>query len=254
MYDSCSNTLFIGKKILYLPSCHSTNDTATELVRQQGLPEGSIVITDEQTGGRGQHGTRWVTTRGQNFTMSVILNPTFLDIAQQFLLSQSIALGVQHYLSEFSENAAIKWPNDLIINGLKVGGILIENSITGNRITHSIVGIGLNVNQSQFEWDHATSLRLETGRAFSLPQELPRLLQSIERAYLRLRNGHTAGIRSEYLQSLLGYGAPRNYTVSGQSVRGTILGVLPDGKLNMEMETGVQRIFGIKEITWEWAD
>lgn len=254
VYDSCSNTLFIGKKILYLPSCHSTNDTAAELVRQTGLPEGSVVITDEQTGGRGQHGTRWATTRGQNFTMSVVLNPAFLDIAQQFLLSQSIALGVQRYLLEFVKGVAIKWPNDLIVNNLKVGGILIENSLIGNRIVHSIVGIGLNINQTQFEWLHATSLRLETGRAFSLPQELPSLLQSIDREYVRLRNGHHAGIRSEYLLSLLGYNEPRNYTIGGQLVRATIRGVLPDGKLNVEMETGERRTFGIKEITWEWAD
>lgn len=244
----------MGKKILYLPSCHSTNDTATELVRREGLPEGTVIITDEQVGGRGQHGTRWVATSGQNFTLSLVLNPTFLNASDQFLLSQSVALGVRNYLLEFVNSVAIKWPNDLIINSLKLAGILIENSLTGERITHSIVGIGLNINQTEFDWPRATSLRLATGRTFSLAQELPRLLQAIERVYLRLRNGHAASIKADYLHALLGYGQLRSYTIDGQSEKGTIRGIMPDGKVAMEMDTGRHRVFGIKELTWEWED
>ncbi len=223
-------------------------------MRRQSLPEGTVVITGEQTSGRGQHGTRWIATRGQNFTMSLVLNPTFLSVADQFLLSQSIALGVRDYLLLYTDNIAVKWPNDLLINDLKVGGILIENALAGNRMAHSIVGIGLNINQAQFAWQRATSLRLETGRAFSLAQELPLLLQALERAYLRLRNGHAAAIRAGYLQALLGYGKTRSYGIDGQSVRGVVRGVLPDGRLDLEVQGGERRTFGIKEITWEWAD
>lgn len=242
---------------MYLPSCHSTNDIAAELVRDGAGAEGTVVITDEQTAGRGQHGTAWLTNRGQNFTLSLVLMPTFLDLTEHFLLSQAIALGIRDYLAAFTKNVEIKWPNDLYINNLKAGGILIENALHGARLAHSVVGIGLNINQSDFSAigsDRVTSLRLETGITFHLAEQLPRLLLSLERWYLRLRAGQAENLRREYRQHLLGFGQKRLYTIDGQSVEGTILGVGSTGKLHLELAGGTQREFDIKEIKWQWAD
>ncbi len=257
MYDSCTKTLFFGKKVVYLPSCHSTNDIAAELVRDGEGPQGTVVITDEQTAGRGQHGTTWLTNRGQNFTLSIILTPTFLGIAEHFLLSQAIALGIRDYLAKFTENAWIKWPNDLYVNNLKIGGILIENALHGKRLAHSVVGIGLNINQSAFPAaasTRITSLRLETGQTFHLAEQLPALLLSLEKSYLMLRAGQTERLRREYRQHLLGFGQRRSYTIGGESVVGTILGVSPSGRLRLELAGGTEQEFDIKEIIWEWAD
>ena len=169
---------------------HSTNDTATELVRKGNLVEGTVVITDDQTAGRGQRGTRWVTSPGENLTFSLVLRPAFLAASEQFLLSQAIALGVLRFVSDFANQAQIKWPNDLFVNQMKLGGILIENAWQGSRMSHAIVGIGLNINQVEFGSGpfvkaknpalRATSLRLETGKSFELTALLPDLLQALE--------------------------------------------------------------------------
>ena len=257
MYDSCTKTLFFGKKVVYLPSCHSTNDIAAELVRGGEGVEGTVVITDEQTAGRGQHGTTWLTNRGQNFTLSLLLTPTFLTIAEHFLLSQAIALGVRNYLADFTENSWIKWPNDLYINDLKIGGVLIENSLQGTRLAHSVVGIGLNINQFSFPAvgsDHITSLRLETGQTFHLAEQFPRLLLALEKSYLKLRAGQPENLRREYRQHLLGFGQKRPYTIDGITTDGVIVGVSPAGKLRVVISEGEVREFNTKEIKWQWAD
>ncbi|GHB56420.1 biotin--[acetyl-CoA-carboxylase] ligase [Persicitalea jodogahamensis] len=242
---------------MYLPTCHSTNDIATELVRNGKLADGAVIITDEQTGGRGQHGTSWLTSRGQNFTLSVVLMPTFLSLSEHFLLSQSIALGIRNYLADFVSNIWIKWPNDLYINDLKVGGVLIENALQGTRIAHSVVGIGLNINQADFSSvpsGRVTSLRLETGMTFHLAEQLPRLLLELEKVYLRLRAGRSESVRIEYRQHLLGLGQKRVYSIGGQLVEGTIMGVSLTGKLRLELANGEICEFDIKEIKWQWAD
>lgn len=264
MYDPCSKTLFIGKKIAYLPTCHSTNDIAAELVRQENLSEGTVVITDAQTAGRGQRGARWVTSQGHNFTFSLVLRPTFLVAAEQFLLSQAMALGVRRFVSAFSEKAMIKWPNDLYVSDLKIGGILIENAWQGTRMTHAVVGVGLNVNQTDFGDKmtsaaskpviRATSLRLETGQMFELAAQLPSLLQCLEHAYLRLRAGQYEQIRNDYQAVLLGYGEIRLFRANGQVFEGLVTAVTPAGRLCLQRTDGTQQEYDIKEVEWLWPD
>lgn len=264
MYDPCSITLFIGKKVIYLPTCHSTNDTAAELVREENLAEGTVVITDAQTAGKGQRGARWTTSVGENFTFSLVLRPTFLAASEQFLLSQVIALGVRRFVAEFTNQVQIKWPNDLYVNQLKLGGILIENAWQGTRMSHAIVGIGLNINQIQFEIEQpptgggtslrATSLRLETGKYFELPALLPNLLQALEQPYLRLRAGHYEQIRKEYQAALLGFGENRLFREKGEMFEGVVEGVTTSGKLCIHQKDGLRKEYDIREVEWLWPD
>ncbi|MPR32600.1 biotin--[acetyl-CoA-carboxylase] ligase [Salmonirosea aquatica] len=265
MYDPCVKTLFIGKKIIYLPTCHSTNDIAAELVRKENLSEGTLVITDSQTAGRGQRGASWVTSQGQNFTFSLILRPTFLAPGEQFLLSQAISLGVRDFVSSITEDIQIKWPNDLYINDFKLGGILIESTWQGARMAHAVVGIGLNINQTHFESSigsvtkgtpqRATSLRLETGQCFELAAQLPHLLQALEHTYLRLRGGRYEAIRNDYQSALLGYGEKRLFRgKDGRIFEGTVTGVTALGKLCIRHADGVQLEYDIKEVEWLWPD
>jgi BirA family transcriptional regulator, biotin operon repressor / biotin---[acetyl-CoA-carboxylase] ligase len=252
VYDSTLKTLFFGKKIIYLPSCHSTNDIAAELVHTTNVSEGTVVITDEQTAGRGQRGTQWQAGRGHNFTLSIVLKPSFLALSDQFLLSQAVALGVRNYVAESTKNVYIKWPNDIYVNELKLGGILIESSIQGTGISHSIVGIGLNINQADFQNLRATSLRLETGHRHHLPEELPKLLQALESVYLRLRQGQAEAIRREYLASLLGYGQARLFRTKHGEFEGVVCGVAPTGQLLINKADGTPLSFDIKEVEWVW--
>lgn len=264
MYDPCLKSLFTGKKIVYLPSCHSTNDTAAELVRKENLVEGTVVITDSQTAGRGQRGARWIASPGKNLTLSVVLRPTFLAASEQFILSQAIALGVLHFVSGHTQQAQIKWPNDLYVNQMKLGGILVENVWQGSRLSHAIVGIGLNINQVQFDSEpapmagssslRATSLRLEVGKSFELSTLLPYLLLSLEQSYLRLRAGYYGPIRTDYQAALLGLGENRLFRENGELFEGTVEGVTTLGKLCIRQKSGLRKEYDIKEVEWLWPD
>ena len=144
----------------------------------------------------------------------------------------------------------MKWPNDLYFGDQKLGGVLIENSLGGAKIQHSIVGMGLNVNQEQFGVGTATSLaRLTGGRCYPLPAVAARLLECLERRYLQLRAGQLGTLRQAYLQSLYRYQETHSFEVDGRLVAGQIVGVDEDGRLAVAIG-GELRRFGLQEIRY----
>ena len=153
-----------------MPSCHSTNDSARELLLQHDTSEGTVVITDNQTAGKGQRGNSWFSAEGANLTMSLIMKPNFLTVSKQFYLNMISSLAVKRVLNDRLPDAhsQVKWPNDVLLNNRKVCGILIENGIKRQFLEYSVVGIGLNVNQKAFGLATATSMSNEIGIAFSL--------------------------------------------------------------------------------------
>lgn len=250
-----SNTLFVGQQVIWLPSCGSTNSEAQLLVGQNRASEGCTVITDAQTAGRGQRGNTWEATPGENLTLSVVLRPTFLTAPAQFALSQSVALALHDWatalLGESSGSALkVKWPNDLYFNDQKLGGILIENTLGGSKIQHSIVGMGLNVNQQQFAVSTATSLARLTGRRYQLPVVAARLLECLEQRYLRLRAGQVGELHRDYLRVLYRYQETHPFEVAGRLMSGRIRGVGDDGRLAVELNGEVHR-FGLQEIKYK---
>ncbi|MDH5604416.1 MAG: biotin--[acetyl-CoA-carboxylase] ligase, partial [Cyclobacteriaceae bacterium] len=185
MYKNFANTVFIGKSINYLPSCHSTNLVAVDMIKARTAENGHIVITDDQFAGSGQVGRSWEAMPGKNLTFSIILYHDALAVKEQFDLNMIVSLGIHEFLSNLLNlNIEIKWPNDIFVKNNKVAGILIRNSITGNQITDSVVGIGLNVNQTLFNAPQATSLKVLTGKEYQLQRLLPELVLSIEKRYL----------------------------------------------------------------------
>ncbi len=174
------NTLFIGKVYLRFDELSSTNDHAAELLAPEhpshtkSKPaEGTVIRADSQSAGRGQFGSRWESAAGKNLTFSVILYPEWLEIEAQFYLSMAVALAVHNAVCEVYRGplpVQIKWPNDLYLGDQKMGGILIQNSLSGARIQSSIIGIGLNVNQLHFDPDlpNPVSLASASGHAFDL--------------------------------------------------------------------------------------
>ena len=151
MYKIYPKTLFVGQIIQYLPSCQSTNDEASALIAQADPVEGTIVVTDHQMAGRGQRGNQWEAQAGQNLTCSLVLKPTFLSANEQFWLNIAISLGIYDGLQPLlGEALRIKWPNDIYVGDQKAGGILVENILQGYSMAWSVVGLGINVNQSDF--------------------------------------------------------------------------------------------------------
>jgi BirA family biotin operon repressor/biotin-[acetyl-CoA-carboxylase] ligase len=145
----------------------STNAEAARLLKEEPLPGGTVIQADYQSGGRGQGKNRWVSDRGNNLLMSWIVYPAFLSVQDQFQLSKAVAVAITDFLSAHFLSAVVKWPNDILCDGAKICGILIEHAVMGGQLRHSIVGIGLNVYQEafpSFPW-RATSMALEMKRS-----------------------------------------------------------------------------------------
>ncbi len=240
-------SLFVGQKQVYLPHCHSTNDVASGLGQNGTFTDGTLVITDYQTGGRGQRGTAWEGQPGKNLMMSLLLDTSFLDVSRQFDLSICTAVGVWSALKATGlGNARIKWPNDLYAGTRKVGGILIENTLRESRLRSSVVGIGINIHQNTFGNPRASSLSLEgcTADRDTLAEQV---CSHFEHFYSRLRQGED--LRADYLAVLLGLNEDREYIFQDQKFRGVIRGISEDGELIVESELS-KKNFDIKEISF----
>ncbi|MCX8491850.1 MAG: biotin--[acetyl-CoA-carboxylase] ligase [Cyclobacteriaceae bacterium] len=250
MYKILANTLFFGKNVVFVPECHSTSTLLVELSQKTNQPEGTIVITNSQTRGRGQRGNSWEAEPGKNLTFSLLLKPHFMLAKQQFDLTMAVSLGVFDYLIErIPTRVKIKWPNDLLIGEKKISGILIENGLVGEQIQQSIVGIGLNINQYLFSIDTATSLKLETGLDFINSDELSALLQKLETRYLQLRAEKVVDLRAAYLKNLYRIGEERLFLANDQQIRGRIEGVDESGRLKIHSD-GIDQFFSLKEISF----
>lgn len=248
---SLLNTLFIGHHRLHFESLDSTNNFLKEFVGKQDVQEGLVVVADHQTSGRGQIGNRWSSEPGQNLLMSVFFKPQQLLAAHSFDFNMSVCLAVADALNYFHAGFQVKWPNDILFDGKKVSGILIENTLSGKHIQNSVVGIGINVNQQKFSESasKATSLRQVIARDVDLRFVENQVLSMLEKRYLQLKRDRRS-LLHDYFAFLYGYGQTVRARVDGQLVNAYIKDVLPDGKLKAEID-GQPRLFQFKEISFE---
>ncbi len=276
-----SNTLFVGKVYHRFDELPSTNDWAAELLAPSSAspphlggqgggaktkpPEGTVVRAANQTAGRGQLGSSWQSSPGENLLLSIILYPTWLEAQAQFYLSMAVAVGLHDMLSsmvnlqssipnrqsQIVNRKSIKWPNDLYLNDRKTAGILIQNSLSGSNLQSSIVGIGLNVNQLELPEDlpNATSLALAYGQKLDLDEVAERLFECLERRYLQLKASHRSAIKAEYEENLWRRGQPSRFVriADGSEFEGVILGVTERGMLRVETSKGVEE-FEVKQL------
>lgn len=251
MYKIPARTLFMGKRLIYVPECHSTNDLAVQILDQSAAHEGTVVITDRQLQGRGQRGNSWISADFLNLTLSVVLRPTFLRVADQFFLNIVASLGVHDTVRQLITDPAVfvKWPNDVIVGTRKISGILIENQIQGGRIQASVVGIGLNVNQIDFGIPTATSLALQWGREFENASVFEILMEYLEGRYLQLRRGDLDALRRDYLGALYWRGERRRFAAADREFWGTIAGVDQFGHLQIDSD-GAISAYGMQEIRY----
>ena len=250
MYKIPANTVFMGKNLVFVPECHSTNDLALQLCQQRTSSEGSVIITANQTAGRGQRGNIWHVEPGKNLTFSLILKPTFLPIKNQFYLNIVTALAIHDYLIEKTDaTIRIKWPNDMMVNSKKIAGILIENQLQGNSFSSAVVGIGLNMNQETFNISTATSLHQISNQVYDLNAELEHILHKLEVRYLQLKSGKENTLLADYLNVMYWRHELHTFVANDQSFDGTIVGLDDLGRLKINTTQG-DRVFGMKEVQY----
>lgn len=255
-YQLQSNTfsgLFVGQKIITLPSVDSTNDFMKEqLSNSTPFPEGTVIMAERQTAGRGQPGNKWYADPGANLTFSIYLEPRFLKPSEQFWLNIGICSGLCAALQKtVSESIIIKWPNDILFDRNKISGILIENVLQGDKLKHSVVGIGLNVNQTTFAEDlgRVTSIKQILHQTYSKEKLLYEICHSIGRAYDQLRTGSWKELKKFYLENLFAANQSQDFWLKGKKVSGTIRGVDTSGQLLVEFNGQVEG-FGFKEVAF----
>ena len=245
--------LFLGAQFIHLKEVDSTNEFAQRLLVDQPL-EGTVITTDVQTTGRGQAGTRWEAAAGQNVLMSTILYPKALLAREAFVLGQLTALAVWQAIHAIYPDADlhIKWPNDILLDGQKVAGILIENQLRGSNVESSIIGIGINVNQAIFPpgFGNPTSLFLYSGQHLEREAFKEQVLDKLEAAYLRLRRHGPTSFKRDFDARMYSYRAKTLLEFDGQQVHCQILGTDAQGHLWVELPDGSERTFAHKEVRW----
>ena len=240
-----------GHRIIELAETDSTNSYAARLLHDKFPEEGTVIVAGYQQSGRGQRGSSWESERGKNLLISYILYPNFLDIRDQFLLNKVIALSVLDCVrANTNKHTEIKWPNDILADGKKIAGILIENSIRNSKITHATAGIGINVNQLVFE-DYnfpATSLALLEGKNYQLQQVLKTLNNALDKWYNMLRIGNYELVKNAYLEVLFRYQINSKFESEGKLFNGKITGISDDGYLEILRDDQTITQYKTKEV------
>ena len=193
MQNNTFSTLFVGQNLIKLSAVDSTNNFLKNLLSNSApLPQGTVIMADDQFAGRGQQQNNWHAEPGKNLTISILLYPTFLRLNKQFLLNIAISVAINKALTEFIPiGMSVKWPNDIYYKNQKLGGVLIENTIIGSMIKTAVVGIGINVNQAHFGEDlshKAVSMIQILQEDVNLIKLLHAICSHIEKEYLNLNH------------------------------------------------------------------
>lgn len=246
-----SESIIIGHPHHQFDSISSTNNYALEMLSKSKPREGTAISTDFQSGGRGQIGKTWESEADKNILVSLIMYPTFIIPEQHFKLTMTIALAISDFIEHtIQKKASVKWPNDIYVGEKKIAGILIQNSLQNKKITTSIIGMGINVNQLDF--NHApnpTSLALLSNKGFKIEELLPKLFLCIERRWLQLKKKSFQLLNEHYHNKLYLKGIQRKFLVdSDKVISGKIKGVNEEGLLMIETDEG-NRIFETRTIS-----
>lgn len=238
----------IGVKVYHFEELDSTNEYASNLIAKKSPMEGTVVSTGHQINGKGQYGRKWLTKKNKNLTLSVILKPN-IKVEDQFSLNIMASLAIKKTLESFiKQSIDVKWPNDIYVNGNKICGILIQNFISGSNINNSIVGIGLNINQKEFDplAPNPTSMSILSKQDHDLSAVQKLLFNNLNASY-HLLQSHPEQMRGPYVRSLLGHQELRMFKINDEIISGTILGIDSFGRLSVLIDDAV-RSFTMGEI------
>lgn len=239
-------------QIIHLSETSSTNHYLRQLTEKKPLPEGSVVVTDFQTAGRGQVGNTWESEAGMNLMFSLVIYPDFLPANRQFLISQIAALSVKDTLSQYTDQVMVKWPNDIYWQDRKICGMLIENDLSGHSLYCSVIGIGINLNQQIFRSDapNPVSLTQITGMKYDREEVLNRFMQLFFGYYVWLLQEKEEEIRAAYMAALYRNDGFYLYTDTAGAFEARIHSIELTGHLVLQLRNGEQRRYAFKEVSF----
>lgn len=244
-------------KLHSLSETVSTNSYLRESITVDPLFKFEIATAVFQTAGRGQRGNKWESEAGKNLMFSILAYPGFIPINQQFILSEAVSLSIIHALrrtmkSADSKELSVKWPNDIYWKNKKLAGILIENDIQGNYLCRSIIGIGLNVNQSTFKSDapNPISLLNITERITDLDDLLENIVELFLKYFSLLEQGNRDQIHAEYLNNLFRKDEYHRYKDLHGEFTAKINKVEHEGTLILKDTDNTLRRYSFKEVSF----
>ncbi len=237
--------------IIKLDAINSTNDFLKDLMRKQFVENFTVVVAKDQKKGRGQRESEWVSESGKNLTFSILIRDLIVVPSELFSLNVAVAISVLEALNVLTrKKSAIKWPNDIMADNKKVAGILIENAIQQSGEIFSVIGIGLNVNQIEFEGlSSVTSLKLLDEKEFDLDDILNCILEKLQQNCALIRTQKSDILWGEYLVNLFKKEIPTTFEdLNQQKFMGIIKGVSLNGQLQVLLEDDTIKSYGVKEI------
>ena len=239
-------------RIIKLNAIDSTNTFMKELGTVETLKDYTVVTAKYQTQGRGQMGTVWQSFEGKNLMFSVFKNVSFLHPEHTFFISIVASLSVLKTLKGFNmPRLKIKWPNDILSENKKICGILIENVMSNNQLKGTIIGIGLNVNQTEFNnLPQASSLLLISGRVFNLEELMENIVINMRHYFSFLKNGKRELLLSKYENNLFRKNKPSTFKdEKGELFTGFIQGISESGCLKIILEDNVTKEYELKQVS-----
>lgn len=240
--------------VLALDTTDSTNNYAMTLIDADKAQHGLTITARAQSAGKGQRGRQWVAEEGKSLLMSLIAKPGY-RLDEQFLFSAAAAGAIVAALEALYEHwsVQVKWPNDVIVNDKKAGGILIENVLRGSQWNYAVIGLGLNVQQESFppELPYATSLRLASGLSFPVEELVPVLREAILEG-IEPRSAET--VMDFYNRRLFRRGLPQQFSEGTRSWNALVEGVLPDGRLQVVRDDGHREAYVHGMVNWVWPE
>ena len=237
--------------IIKLNAIDSTNTYLKSLIKISNVKDGTIVITENQTQGRGQRGAKWQSNAGQSLTFSMFKRFGNLDVTDKSKITYGTSIGIKNALQKLRvPGLSIKWPNDIMSYRQKLCGILIENQLEGTKVLSSVIGIGLNVNETEIQGlPSATSMKLKTGIIFKLDEVLEVISANIEAQLLNLERRSLSDLKSDYEAALFRINEVSVFENSaGNQFNGMIKGVNDLGELIVETEDEILHSFELKQI------
>lgn len=237
--------------LIKLDATPSTNDYLKALSASSSLADFTTVWAIHQSKGKGQMGSVWSSEIGKNLTFSVLKNNLNLSVSENYTLNVCVSLVLYDFLNELNvPQLSIKWPNDILSGTSKLCGVLIENQLKGNQITSAIIGIGLNVNQTDFHsLKNVTSLKLLFGRDFNLESLLPKIVVKLQSIFKELNESSREEFWKAYEEVLFRKDKPSTFEdTRGQMFMGFIREVSSDGQLVVELEDKILKKFNLKEL------
>lgn len=240
-------------KIIKLNAIDSTNSFLKEMAQSSSLENFTVLVAKEQTKGRGQMGTRWLSEANKNLLCSVFVQFDSFLAVHQVLVNYAVSIAILNVLNTYKiPKVAIKWPNDILSSNKKICGLLVENVIQKKEIKYSVIGIGLNVNQINFPVNfNATSILKETDIEVNLDEFLIQLITELKIQISYITNASTNVLKKNYLKHLYKKNTPTMFKNSkGVLFMGKIIGVSLAGKLQIELDDDSIEEFGIKEVSF----